>query len=144
VKVLDEVNHEIPNAPVIFSSSDPKCATVDKVGTVTLVASGPVTLKVSVGKVESSTKAEVLIQVPKFLKLTKTSLALKKDESAQLEFEVFDEKGKPCKIPPGFVSGDEKVATVDAKGVVTGVGPGSADITLSVGADKRPVKVTVR
>jgi uncharacterized protein YjdB len=146
VKVFDELNREIPNAPIIFSISDPKCATIDKAGTLTLLASGPVTLKASVGKKESSIRSEVLVQVPKFLnfKLTKSTMALKKDESARLEFQVFDEKGKPCKVPPVFASSDEKVATVDARGFVTGIGPGSAEITLTVGTDKRPVKVTVK
>lgn len=51
---------------------------------------------------------------------------------------------KPAKTKVTYTTSDEKIATVDAKGVVTGVAAGDATITVKAGKTTKTVNMTVK
>lgn len=144
VRVENERRNEVKNATVTYESSAPHIAEVGKDGVATLKAPGVVTLRALAGKVKGEITQEVFIQVPRFLRLPNTAVFMRPGETTQLEFEVFDKKGASLKVLPGFTSTNPAVATVNERGEVTAVAPGTVQILVASGTESRPVHVTVR
>ena len=73
------------------------------------------------------------------------ALTLAVNESAQLSAGLVDAADQPVDGPaPHWSSSDRGIVTVDAKGKVTGVAPGSAAVTATALGRRAPVAVTVR
>ena len=113
-------------ATLTWSTKNKKIATVSKDGKITGKKAGKTTVTV---KAQNGVKASVTVTVknaPKKVALNKKKLTLQVGKKVTLKA-TLPKKTASYKIT--WKSSDKKVATVDAKGVVTAVGPGTAKIT---------------
>lgn len=116
---------------VYWSSSDASVATVNENGMVTAVGKGEATITAEAEDGSGvCTSCKVSVKQPvTSISLSKSVLTLNKSESYQLVSEVgpydADDKGLTWR------SSDTSVATVDANGLVTAVGTGKANITVT-------------
>lgn len=118
---------------VKFTSSNKKAATVNAAGVVTAKKKGIATIKAVAG---NGTTASIKVRVRK----APTKLLL---NAAFLNLELYTTAQLVASLPDGqggtitYASSNEAVAQVDASGVVTGVGAGSAVITARTYNGKR-------
>ena len=134
----------VTDKTVTWSSSNEKVATVDANGKVTAIGDGEATITAKAGDKEASCDVFVRNVVPiSGITLDKTELSMKVGDSpVTLTAKVTPEGASDKTIT--WSSDNEKVATVDANGMVTAVGNGDAKITAKAG-DKTAtctVKVT--
>ena len=119
---------------VIWSSSDDSIATVDANGVVTAKAVGTVTITATATE-DSSVKAECAITIKstivyaESISLNYTNEALKVDNTLQLTATILPANTDDMGIT--WESSNTSVATVNASGLVTIVGEGSAVITAT-------------
>ncbi|MDF2925120.1 MAG: Ig domain protein group 2 domain protein [Paenibacillaceae bacterium] len=133
---------DLGGAAVTYSSADPGIAAVDGTGRVTGVAPGLTELQVTVqsgGRTVSTSlyasvargMQELVVSVPiDQLAITQTTSLLYYGQT--VDGVHVDVTGEPSLA---FASSDPGVALVDAAGVITGVGAGAAQITVSVTRD---------
>jgi uncharacterized protein YjdB len=129
-----------------WSSSNEAVAVVDENGKITALAPGKVVIT---AKTHNGKKARCLLQVEpvalKSIKLSQSSATLmvgKEGEDAlQLTADTNPVSAGPNAVK--WASSDKKIATVDANGLVTAVGPGKAVIRASSGKVKADCKITV-
>lgn len=144
VKAVNERGEEMDLAGIKFQSSAPEVASVDEKGILTLKASGSAVIKATLGKQGCEVLANVEIETPAAVKVDTPSQSVKAGESVPLQFVILSNKGRPMKYDATYSSSSENVATVDTQGIVTGVGRGTATITVSAGSATNQIKVTVR
>ena len=118
---------------VVFTSSDETVATIDNDGKVTVLAAGEVTITASgaaTNNCNEPTAASYTLTVKKYaatLALSAESVSgVFGDELVAPVLTVGDYDGQPT-----YATSNEEVATVDANGKLTIVGPGEATITIS-------------
>ena len=118
---------------VVFTSSDETVATIDNDGKVTVLAAGEVTFTASgaaTNNCNEPTAASYTLTVKKYaatLALSAESVSgVFGDELVAPVLTVGDYDGQPT-----YATSNEEVATVDANGKLTIVGPGEATITIS-------------
>ena len=131
------------NSAVTFTSSDKKVATVNSKGVVTPVSPGTVTItvKTSDGNFSDTCKITVKRAVTS-ITLNKNTADLKSDTTLTLKATIKPSNATDKTLT--WTSSNKKVATVNAKGVVTPVGKGTATITVkSENGLKDTCKVTV-
>ena len=130
---LDKSRKPIVGEEITWTSSDPRVATISSDGLVTAIAEGSATITASASGKSESAK----ITVPKVLEshvaaaavvVTGASHALKVGATATLTASVRDAHGIVLDRTVSWSSNNAQVATVSG-GVVTGVGPGTADIS---------------
>lgn len=128
---------------VTWTSSDTSIATVSSNGLVTAVKEGSVTITATVpGSTVSGTAAITVEDAdPTELSLTPSSVSLLAGTTATLTPSFKPENVNASGVKIKWASSDEKVATVDADGVVTAVSDGETTITATVD-DGRGVKAT--
>ena len=122
------------NKNVIWTSSDPNVATVNK-GVVTGVSKGTATIRAA-SEDNPSVYAECVVTVNEVtpvihvtgVTLDKTNLQLKVGETATLKATVVPSDASDKKV--SWRSSDTKVVIVDSDGKVTAVGKGTAKITV--------------
>ncbi len=68
------------------------------------------------------------------VEISKTQVALKKDESATLTAKYYDQYGVERNKPIGWISSHPEIVSVDANGTVTGLSGGQAMVIASVGS----------
>ena len=132
---------------VTFTSSDEAIATVDEEGNITAVAPGTATITVTTVDGEKTATCEVTV-TPKVVPVE--GIAFTKDQVSVIEGEKvllyvsFTPKNASDKRVT-WASSDTGVATVDSKGNVTGVKPGTAIITVKTtdGGKTATCEVTV-
>ncbi len=135
---LDANGHEVAGTTFGWSSSDEGVATIDDQGTATSVASGTTTITAEARKNGAATG----VTGTATLEVTETILNVSVDpteatltrpgETVTLEASTVDQNGDPVtNVTYAWSSDDEEVATVDQEGVVTAVGEGVADITVT-------------
>ena len=113
-----------------WESSDVAVATVDAGGLVTGVAAGMATITVSAGEASGSAVVTVTQSVASVVVSPSTDELTALGETVQLTAEAFDGNGHAVTGAEfSWESSDVAVATVDAGGLVTGVGKGTATIT---------------
>lgn len=144
VKALNERGEALDLAGIKFTSSAPEVAAVDGKGVLTLKASGAAVIKAALGKQAAEILANVEVETPAAVKVDTPSQWVAAGQSAPLAFTVLSNKGRPMKFAATFTSSSENVATVDAAGVVTGVGRGTATVTISAGSATNQIRLTVR
>ena len=127
------------NKSVTWSSSDESIATVDSRGRVISVGRGEATItatSVEDPSVSASAKVED-VQLATSLSFTQKQFSVLLNKTAQLELTVLpedtDDKSVTYKVK------NEKIATVDANGVITGVSGGKTTVTATTadGSKKR-------
>lgn len=123
-----------------WKSGDPAIAIVDQNGTVTAVAPGTVTVTAFSGSIS----AECVIHVGReteLVQLTNHELTVAAGNSAQLQYFIFPTDNNYDTL--SWISSDDAIATVDQKGTVTAVAPGTVTITLACGSLSDSCTVTV-
>ncbi|MBR4749264.1 MAG: Ig-like domain-containing protein [Abditibacteriota bacterium] len=145
------------NKAVKWTSSDPSVLTVDKNGRITTLAAGKatVTVKTKDGGFKAKCKVTVIDAIihPESITLNKTSVTIGKDKTVKLKATVNPDNATDKTVK--WKSSNSFVASVDSKGVVTGLTPGKAVITayaadngvsaactVNVKNPPEPVKVT--
>lgn len=129
----------------VFSSSDDSIVTVDENGNFKAIACGTAT--VTVTSKENDKKATCKITVIKPLEdieLVRSEATVYNRKSVLIEYNILPEDATDKEVV--FKSQDENVATVDEKGLVTGVGKGETYIVVSAKNNAniiRMFKVTV-
>lgn len=123
---------------ISYESSDVTVATVDENGLVTAVAEGTATITVKAEMENKSEEINVMVVLPAILP---EEIAVKNGDDIITELELDATTNEvtltavvgPAGAPQAVVwaSDDENVATVSAEGVVTGVAPGTASITVT-------------
>lgn len=114
---------------VTFASSNKKVATVSSKGKIKAVKNGTakITVKSTFNKKKKATVKVVVGTPVTKITLDKTSATMKTGETLTLTASLSP--AKPSEKNVAFISSDEKVATVSAKGVVTAIAPGTVTIT---------------
>ncbi|MDH5283650.1 MAG: Ig-like domain-containing protein, partial [Gemmatimonadota bacterium] len=132
---------------VVWSSSDPAVATVSSAGLVTAIGPGTVTITASSEGQES--RASFTVNPPKpapvaVVVLEPAALSVDVGATAQLAASPRDGRGQSLSDrATTWKSSDERIARVDQKGGVTGVGKGTATITATAEGKSATVAVTV-
>ena len=113
--------HEV----ITTKSSNTAVATVDETGKITTVAPGTATIKIIVGGASASCKVTVTQAVTK-ITLNKTKLSLDVPQTYQLTATITPSDASNKTL--NWTSSNPAAATVDANGLVTAVGNGTAVI----------------
>ena len=113
--------HEV----ITTKSSNTAVATVDETGKITAVAPGTATIKIIVGGASASCKVTVTQAVTK-ITLNKTKLSLDVPQTYQLTAAITPSDASNKTL--NWTSSNPAAATVDANGLVTAVGNGTAVI----------------
>lgn len=120
---------------ISWNSSNSRIAKVDKKGKVTAIRKGTAYITATANKVKKTCK--IIVKEPS-LKLRHTSVQLKKNKTFAI---------KATAVPKGkitYKSSKSKVASVNRKGIVTGLRRGGATITVKCNGVKRLIKITVK
>ena len=113
---------------------------MDQKGVVTAISAGECKISVSTGSVSAVTKVTVINQSAKQTITADEAITLFIDSTYQIKVSVTPENTNEELV---WSSDNEKVATVDQKGVVTAIAAGECKISVSIGAAKAITKVTV-
>ena len=141
--VRDQQGQPMAGAAVTWASEAPEVATVDGQGLVTAVGHGSATITASAGSVSGSARAWVAQEVDHIT--LPASVTVPVGDTLRLVAEARDANGHVV-AEPGVVSwasDDISVATVDASGLVRGVGEGSALITATAGGASGTADIAV-
>lgn len=128
----DAIAEAAEKLDLVWTSSDEAVATVDGDGLVTAVGSGTAEIKVSAADVNLSSSCLVTVVVPAegITVPDKLDLVLNGQNTANLNAMATPEDATDVAL--AYTSSDENVATVDETGLVTAVGNGEADITITL------------
>jgi len=130
---------------IVFSSSVPQVAAVDGRGNLTLLSTGDTVITATLGKATATLPVKVQIEVPAAVKVDKSTQEVRLGEPSPLDFTVLSDLGRPMKaVPLTCTSSNEKIVQVDANGTATGVGRGTAVVTIAAGTAKNTIRVVVR
>ncbi len=117
---------------LVWTSSDEAVATVDETGLVTAVGAGTAQIQVSAEDGDLSDCCLVTVVVPAegIIVPDRLDLVVNGRNTASLNPTTTPEDATDVTLT--FTSSDETVATVDETGLVTAVGNGEADITITL------------
>jgi len=146
--VVDATNAPLANVPVTWSASDPSVATVDANGVLTAVGAGSVKVTAKSGTSSASATVRVIRSV--------SSVVMSPDPATVVVARTLQLVAVP-KAAGGTDAGDladrtitwsvasagQTRATVSATGLVTGVYPGNADVTVTIDGVAKTLRVVV-
>lgn len=142
--VLDQSGQPIAGAPVSWTVDDNSVATVGAGGLLTAVQNGSAAVTATSGNA-TGTAGVAVVQRPARIDISPPSAELSSlGEMLQLTAQPLDANGND--VPDATItwsSADEAVATVDAYGLVTAAGNGSAVITAAAGGVSGIAAITV-
>lgn len=143
-EVRDQDGQVVSGGAVTWESGDPAVATVDATGLATAVANGTVSITAT-AEAASGAATVTVDQVVAALDVSPSTVSLALDDSLRLAVEASDANGHPVTEPGRLVwrSSDESIATVDAAGLVIGVGIGMATVRATSGAAAADASVEV-
>lgn len=144
VTALNENRQPADLSKAQWLSSDPKVATVDPQGVLTLLADGKTDISVSIGKQKATLPVPVSLLTPMAIKLGAPTQTVAAGESLPLGFTVISNLGGPMSFPCTFEVSDPTVASVDGKGVVTGLKRGTTRVKIQAGENLNSLTVSVR
>ena len=132
--VFDSADVVIPDAPVIWSSSERSIATVSADGLVTAVSNGTAQINAASGDVSASVTI-VVAQVASSIAIAPEAATLGSvGATVLLEAVVYDSADVVIPdAPVTWSSSERSIATVKADGVVTAVSNGTAQISAASG-----------
>ena len=141
----DANGHAVGGAEFMWTSGDTAVATVDATGLATSVGSGEAEITASSSGVAGRASLTVVAPVPTAVAVTPDTLVLTTlGQTAQLAAEVRDQIGRVMEgTTVSWSSSDTTVATVDASGLATTAGNGTATITAASGSASDSAVVTV-
>jgi len=119
------------SAPLAWSVDNPAVAQVDSTGMVRAVGAGTASVQVSARGEVATAALAVSVDSGQTLTITPASANLYVAGSEQLTAVVKDRNGGTVAATPQWASNNAAVATVDANGLVRGVGTGSATISAT-------------
>jgi translation initiation factor IF-1 len=130
-------------AKVIWKSSKPKIATVDKNGKVKALKKGKVTITATIAGTKKKAKIRIIVGTPvKAVTLPETEKTLTIGEEYAMKPVIAPAKASDKVLE--YKSSNEAVATVDTNGNVKAVAEGTADITVSsTDGSKKKAKLVV-
>ena len=142
--VVDAKNATLANVPIAWSTSDPSVATVDANGVLTAVAVGSAKVTATAGASSASATVRVIRRVstivmspqPATVVVARTLqlVAVPKASDGADAGDLADRVVSWSVVNP---AGSTRTATVSATGLVTGVYPGNADVTVSIDGSRR-------
>jgi uncharacterized protein YjdB len=135
-EVVDKKGRPLPAVPVAWSSSKPTIASVDANGLVRSLDPGRAILTATAEAATGSASVEVVDVAGLTMSPNRMTLVGPPGTKMGLLAEIKDAKGNVVNLKPKWMSGDAKVATVDANGVVTSAGEGRTTIIASLGNDQ--------
>lgn len=143
INTTEELKHTISPASatvkdVKWTSSDPSIVSVEN-GIIKALKSGTATITIIVDGMKASCTVTVTVPVTD-IKLNKSSITLRKDNSETLSATITPSDATNQNIT--WKSSNDKIATVDANGKVTGVGNGKATITATIEGKTASCEVT--
>lgn len=115
---------------VVWTSSDETVATVEN-GKVTALKVGTAVITATVGDKTATVTVTVPVVLIEGIEATLDKSTIAVDETANLTITTNPEKVTE-EVVAVYASSDETIATVDENGVITGVKPGKATITVTV------------
>ena len=135
-EVVDKKGRPLPGIPVTWTSDKPKTASVDANGLVRSLAPGRAILTATAQTATGSASVEVVDVASMNVSPNRMTLVGPPGTKMALMVEIKDAKGNAANLKPKWMSGDTKVASVDANGVVTSAGEGRTTIIASLGNDQ--------
>ena len=142
-QVLDQYGQVMAGAAVTWSSGDASVAAVDGSGLVTAAANGAATITATAGSA-SGTAAVTVMQSAGSVVVSPAVATIGPGDTVRLTAEAFDGNGYlVAGAEFSWSSSDVSVTTVDASGLVRGVGEGTATITASAGEVHGTSEITV-
>ncbi len=131
----DANGHAVAGSEFVWASSDTTVAVVDGTGLVSGIALGSAEVSATSSGVTGRAQLEVVEPAPTTLAVSPDTVAFDAlGDTLRLAAEVRDQAGRPM---PGeavmWAASDTLVATVDATGLVTAVGNGTATVTATSG-----------
>ena len=145
-EAFDADGQAVAGAEFSWESSQTSVATVDASGLVTGVGEGTATITASSGSAQGTATITV-VSVPEpvaSVEVLPSAETIAVGAPLQLAAEAFDADGQAVAGAEfSWESSQTSVATVDASGLVTGVGEGTATITASSGSAQGTVAITV-
>ena len=146
--VVDAKNTPLANVPVAWSSSNPAVATIDANGVLTAVAAGATQVTAASGTTKATATVQVIRRVstvalgpnPATVVVARTLqlVAVPKAADGTDAGDLADRN-----ITWSVASASPTRATVSATGLVTGVYPGNADVTVSIDGVTKTLRVVV-
>lgn len=131
--VRDASGATLTGNPITWTVDDPTLATVSSSGLVTGIAPGKATVTASGGTVSATHAVTVESPPPTSLAISGGQSVLV-DSTLQLTATAQDASGAPvADVVVTWMVDDSTLATVSDSGLVTGVAPGHATVTASVG-----------
>ena len=144
VMAKDASGNVVTEKPSAYFAGPFDIAAVDDDGNVKLFGIGQVTVGAIVGGKPGFSTFMVKAPSVKTIEITPIKTALVTGGHVQLDAVTRIFNGDPrTGVPINWSSDNEKVATVDAAGVVTGVGPGKADIKATSGPATATTTISV-
>lgn len=143
-QVQDDAGRPVQGATVEFTSTDPKIAEVSGT-TVTAKAPGTTQLTATSGSVRQPIDVTVKLPEVASVAIDAPPASIKVGETVQLNAAAKAADGAAITgVTPTFTSSNEKLATVDEMGKVTGVKPGVVTITAKNGDKTADAKITIK
>jgi uncharacterized protein YjdB len=134
-EVFDKKGNPMPGLTAVWASDKPKIASVDANGLVRSVGPGRATVTATFQTFTSSVSVDVIDVASLTVMPARMTLIGATGTKMTLAAEVRDAKGNLTPLKLKWTSGDPRVATVDAEGVVTAGAEGQTTIIASLGND---------
>ncbi len=135
----------VTDSDVVWSSSNVNVAKVDSEGKVSALKEGEVVIRAT-SKSNSNIYKECKISVAKIavesFKVNKKQVLLTQDKTVKLEVSNISPSDATYKDVTYMIS-DNNIATVDNKGVITALKPGTTTVSINVDGVVKELKVTV-
>jgi len=135
-EVVDKKGRPLPGIPVAWTSDKPNTASIDGNGLVRSLAPGRATLTATAQTATGSASVEVVDVASMSVSPNRMTLVGPPGTKMALTVEIKDAKGNAANLKPKWMSGDTKIANVDANGVVASAGEGRTTIIASLGNDQ--------
>ncbi|MDE0358886.1 MAG: serine hydrolase [Gammaproteobacteria bacterium] len=144
-EAADANGHTVAGVEFSWASSDTSVAAVDATGLVTSVGTGEATVTATASGITGGAVLTVVAPVPMSVAVVPDTVVLTAlGQTAQLSAEVRDQTGNAMPgAPVTWSSSDAAVAAVNAVGLVTAVGNGTAAITAAAGSARGTARITV-
>ena len=126
---------------VAWSVENPQIAEVDENGNLTAKAPGETTVTLTWGEFTADSKVSV---TGKGIRLTPASQSIQQTGATMIFAEAWEDTVKVDNPTLTWSSSDPSVATVDDRGIVSGIGTGKTDIVATWdGVSSEPLQITV-